>query len=567
MKRFDEKDIEQLKAALCTYSCHDYNSNINAWIMWNHVYELYTETHENYTLMLMICEGEPSWLMPLCAVEYRQEAMAAMMDYSNRHGFKFLLTTATDEFKRWCQKMGYPFVYQRERGRDDYVYELAMHRDLTGKKMQKRRNHYNAFLKEHAHDAVYETLKPSQFEEIDGFLEEWKNHHSHLQDIENEIIGIHRLFDQFEALKLCGGIIRINGKIEALLIASPIDEEMLEIHVEKVNHEIRGLSVAILKDFLTNVPKQYTKIDREEDLDLPELRKAKLDMHPLYRIKRFAMMPGEVKEQLADAKLLPQLQQLWVNSFPDETQASADFYFAHLYDPNLTYCLLHEEQLVGMLHLRPLTLSVHRQAVPALLIVGIAIDPSYQECGYMRVLLDRVIEERKDQILLIQAYDWELYKSFGFKESHHRRKTILRKMAYDGLPKQCDLCNDAQILLDLYNAYVQNKDGYRVRSLAYYTEYLIPYARLSGQVLIHRGEDGIDGYLVFEDTEKQRIVTELISHNQKAANAMMSCICDTEKEIEVIHFDEEIVGDSIDEPAMMSLNLPYSEENFISECL
>lgn len=567
MLKFNPQDYKQLAALFKQYNNHDFNSNICSWIMWDHVYELYMEIHENYTLLLIHMHDTWEWLTPLCDERYRHEAMDAMQRYSYEHHFPFVLCEVLDDFKRWCQQAHYPFVYQRERERDDYVYDIAQHRDLTGKKMQKRRNHYNAFIKENGSDYSFEPLAPSQFDELYVFLDTWKNNHSHIQDIENELIGIRRMLANFDQLPLLGGILRIHGQIEGFILASPIDDELIQIHVEKVNHEYRGLSVAILKCFLETLPAAYTKMDREDDLGLPELRKAKLDMHPIYRIKRFRILPGKAEIVPANDNLLPQIKNLWLNSFPDENPLTTAFYFDKLYDPKQTQCLLHDDQLVCMLHLRDMELMMDGKVTAAKLILGIATDPEYQECGYMRQLLTHVLDKNTQTPLLIQAYDWELYKPFGFETSYKRRKTILRKAAYEGLEKQCDCCEDAAALLSLYNEYVQDKNGYRIRDLSYYQDYLIPYAKCSGRILIHRSQDEIDGYLVYDESEDQLIVNELICRSQKTANAMMCCICDSDKEIIVYHVDDEIVGDTIEEPSMMSLHLPIHENNFISESL
>lgn len=567
MEKFNPQDFRQLQSLFKKYNNHDFNSNIYTWIMWDHVYNLYYEIHENFTLLLMHNDDVWVWLMPLCDNEYRKEALDVMFEYSKKHQFPFILGEVLDEFKRWCQKENYSFVYQRERERDDYVYDIAQHRELAGKKMQKRRNHYNAFMKENSENYAFETLNPSQYDEINVFLENWKNNHSHLQDIENELIGIRRLLADYDRLSLYGGIIRIHGKIEGFTLASPIDDELMQIHVEKVNHEYRGLSVAFLKCFLESLPDSFKKINREEDLGLPELRKAKMDMHPLYRIKRFIIQPGRVDLSLANDKLMPQIKELWLNNFPDENPLTTNFYFDHLYDHRQTQCLIHDDRLVCMLHLRDMELMMDNKKVNAKLILGIATDPKYQECGYMRQLLTSVLNKHNSTPLLIQAYDWELYKPFGFETSYKRRKTLLRKAAYEGLEKHCEMSADPQVLLDLYNDYVKDKNGYRIRDLNYYKDYLIPYTACCGHILIHRSDDEIDGYLVFDETEEQLIVNELICKSQKIANSMMCCICDSEKEIIVYHVDDEIVGDTIEEPSMMSLHLPIHENNFISESL
>ena len=112
------------------------------------------------------------------------------------------------------------------------------------------------------------------------------------------------------------------------------------------------------------------------------------------------------------------------------------------------------------------------------LIVGVATDPYYQGCGYMRMLMNHVLDESTFPFLLIQAYNWELYKPFGFEEAYlHFFSHFVRQGEANG-----ELCYDSIHLLKLYEQFTKNKDGWRIRNIDYYENYLIPYKSMDSEI-------------------------------------------------------------------------------------
>ena len=80
-------------------------------------------------------------------------------------------------------------------------------------------------------------------------------------------------------------MIETNGEIVAMTIAAPINERMVDIMVEKAYHEINGAYAIINRDFALNCLSQFEFINREDDMGLENLRKAKLSYFP-YEIRK-----------------------------------------------------------------------------------------------------------------------------------------------------------------------------------------------------------------------------------------------------------------------------------------
>ncbi len=64
---------------------------------------------------------------------------------------------------------------------------------------------------------------------------------------------------------------------------------MALIHIEKANPDIRGLYPFINQQFLVNEFSQVEFVNREEDLGIPGLRKAKLSYHPIRFVEKYTV--------------------------------------------------------------------------------------------------------------------------------------------------------------------------------------------------------------------------------------------------------------------------------------
>lgn len=478
MKKLDIEGIAQIQSFAAMANYEEYNSNIVTMFMWDHVYEVFYEVHEHFILILVNYHHRYGWMMPLCDEKYLKEAFNEMDAYSKSHHLAYEIHGMNQRLKDYCEENKIPFVYHNDINAQDYVYDIEMQRSLSGKKMQKRRNHFNAFLKEYENRFEYEDLKKSDEEEIFTFLEDWKSHHSDPVSIENEMIGIRRLFELYDELHIMGGLIRIDGKIKAFCMLSSLSERMIQMHVEKADPTIRGLYVAILKYALMHIDPKYTLLNREDDLGLESLRTAKSNLHPIYKIKKYLAYQGSTHIEKAKQEHLPQIQKLWHESFPDENKTTTAFFFEHLYHPNNTYLLMHDAKILCMMQMRTLTIMKDLQKVECGFIVGVATNPYYQGCGYMKQLMHYVLENSSFPFVCIQAYNWDLYRPFGFSEAY---TCLLSHFIKQG-ESHGERCDDAKHLLHLYESFVKNKDGYCIRDIDYYENYLIPYTKLDSEI-------------------------------------------------------------------------------------
>lgn len=89
------------------------------------------------------------------------------------------------------------------------------------------------------------------------------------------------VFNNIEAVGYLAAAIMIDGKIEALCVGGRINKNTITVHVEKANIAYRGLYQLINNEFCRHAAANVKYINREEDMGIPGLRKAKLSYKPV----------------------------------------------------------------------------------------------------------------------------------------------------------------------------------------------------------------------------------------------------------------------------------------------
>ncbi|MDR1847126.1 MAG: phosphatidylglycerol lysyltransferase domain-containing protein [Bacteroidales bacterium] len=182
----------------------------------------------------------------------------------------------------------YPnFTAQPSRDFYDYIYLKEDLAELKGRKYQAKRNHINQITK-HKYEII--ELSDSNFCEffaIQMFLlnEAKARNPEYANDYEEENRVIHYLLMNYKELDVLGLALRINGQGVAFSLGSPINKDTFDVHIEKATRD-NGTFALINREMANRIPSQYLYINREEDLGIEGLRKAKLSYHPSKMIEK-----------------------------------------------------------------------------------------------------------------------------------------------------------------------------------------------------------------------------------------------------------------------------------------
>lgn len=279
-------DISLIKKYLAKTTYEESNHNIITMFTWMDMYPLYKYVDENYMLVASVHNGEAFIYMPLCAKEYFIEATNKAHELFNECEIPFSISCVIKEYKDLLLTANDKYQVEDIRDGYDYVYKLENFKGFKGKKMQKKRNHLNNFLKLYADRYAYEDLNAENREEVKEYILSLE---AQSDTLIVERAGILQVLDAYEVLDYKAGIIKIDGKIEGFILASPLSDRMIQENVEKANHEVIGLSQALLSEFFKRNFSDYIYLNREDDMGIEKLRESKLSYHPEYLIEKYSL--------------------------------------------------------------------------------------------------------------------------------------------------------------------------------------------------------------------------------------------------------------------------------------
>ena len=171
------------------------------------------------------------------------------------------------------------FVFEHNRDRSDYIYETHSLIELKGRKFHKKKNHVNHFYENYP-NYRYETLSEGNQQELLATWNAWFAQSEPTQSLANEHIGICNAITHFADLNFRCGIVRVGGEIVAFSLGEPLNKETAVIHIEKANIHYQGAYQVINQLFLKHEWSDYRFVNREEDLGIEGLRRAKLSYQP-----------------------------------------------------------------------------------------------------------------------------------------------------------------------------------------------------------------------------------------------------------------------------------------------
>lgn len=179
------------------------------------------------------------------------------------------------------------FEVVERRDRFDYIYSVEALIALSGRKFHSKKNHLNRFYLQYP-DVVYESLSNANIPELIEVNNAWfANSNKDDEGLRFENLGINDALKSFEFLGLRGGLLRIKDEIIAFSFGEVLDSQMALIHIEKANTAFSGAYQAINQALLKNEFSSLVYANREEDLGIEGLRKAKLSYQPEFLLEKY----------------------------------------------------------------------------------------------------------------------------------------------------------------------------------------------------------------------------------------------------------------------------------------
>jgi hypothetical protein len=186
----------------------------------------------------------------------------------------------------FVERHGAGFKVEEDPGNFDYIYLRQELAELKGKKFDGKRNRIRKFESTFAHEyhALTRADVPGCFRLLEDWFEEKRNGDLYMRA---ERVAIIQALASFERLGLKGGVVKVGGRVEAFTMGGRLTADMAVIPIEIANPGLVGLAQWINREFVCREWGAYTFINREQDMNIEGLRKAKLSYQPVRLVKKF----------------------------------------------------------------------------------------------------------------------------------------------------------------------------------------------------------------------------------------------------------------------------------------
>ena len=282
----DKKWVDDLLSKRVYLSCEYCFGNH---FIWKNAYTIQiAKKNDYYIVSLHEEESGTSFLYPAGTGDVKP-VLVALEEYCDNEKIPFRMHSASEQDIQNLERI-FPGKYEfgSDRGYSDYIYHTEGLTKLAGKKLHGKRNHIARFKE---NNWSFEPITKDNVEDCIQMNNEWCRLNNHCQDqqLKDEFCAIRRSFKYFDELNFFGGLLRIDNRVVAYTIGERLNDDVVVVHIEKAFSDIQGAYPAINQEFVANMCQDYKFINREEDLGVEGLRKAKLSYRPIIVLEKFAV--------------------------------------------------------------------------------------------------------------------------------------------------------------------------------------------------------------------------------------------------------------------------------------
>ena len=220
----------------------------------------------------------------------------ALPDIAAGLGFCCYWSVPGDYIERYRDRLDALFTMEEQGEFEDYVYLANDLASLKGNRYVRKRNLIHQFQREFMNNGVRVHVEPitaGSAPECLAFLEAWCEQRD--CDVDGDIDlacerrAVITSLENLEALDFKGILIRIDGTVNAFGIASRLNDEMGILNYEKAFSDVKGLYQFLDNQCAKQLFAGYRYINKESDMNLPNLAHMKRSYHPVLRVKSYKL--------------------------------------------------------------------------------------------------------------------------------------------------------------------------------------------------------------------------------------------------------------------------------------
>ncbi len=254
--------------------------------IWNEYYHMETAQDGEFFYIRFNIKGKtPAYFFPIGSGNL-QNAIKKLDEYSKERNEKLKFMLVSEENKNKLNEL-YPdrFSFVSNRNCADYVYLTEKMINLSGKKLHSKKNHLNYFLQNYNFE--YKAVDTKELLDLCAdkayalVSKKEKNTNSF------ELGAMKSYFNNYFKLNQKGAVLLSDNEIIAMTFGEKLNDNMALIQIELADDNFRGAYQAINKMFCEKEWSDLKYVNREEDMGIEGLRKAKLSYKPQMLIEKF----------------------------------------------------------------------------------------------------------------------------------------------------------------------------------------------------------------------------------------------------------------------------------------
>lgn len=272
---------------------HQYQPETSEWtftnlFIWRSHYNFRWSTYGDWIILLGREESGPSFAMQPLGPRRRNKVVFSVLSWlRDVEGVPGPSIERADGRLAAELREESGFTIEAVRDHFDYVYlreDLAL---LGGNRYRAKRNHINKVTRSYAFE--YEPLEEKHLDACLDLQSKWCVLRRCDEDLSllGEWEAIREIAANFRTFDLKGGVITIDGKVEAFSIGELLNDTTAVVHIEKANPEMGELYTLINQQFAEKGWRDIPYVNREQDLGIPGLREAKLSYHPDHMVEKY----------------------------------------------------------------------------------------------------------------------------------------------------------------------------------------------------------------------------------------------------------------------------------------
>lgn len=421
-RQVDSSDSRLFEQIVLNTECHNCDMSFANIFCWQDSYKSLIAIWNGALLVRFTTDsGHTAYMQPI-GCQPTREIIDALAADAEQLGEPLRLFGLNEQ---WIEalRMLYPgsFAISHSDSNSDYIYLATDLAELAGRKYQPKRNFINRFVSRYNYR--FEAITAANIDHCRALNSRWCDQRKDICD-RGEQRALHRALDNFSALPLEGWILYVDHTPCAFAIGSAVNHDTFCIHIEKVDTTFEGAGAMINNLVAVELQHRFKYINREDDLGIEGLRRAKQSYYPVELLKKHSARLLSTTEV--------QMQQLWSEVFGDSKQEIDDF-FVKVYDPALAFTHSIEGQVVAMLHVVPLQQESEQVAY----IYAVATKERYRHKGIasalIRAALQTIDSGNYHRSILIPADEKsaKFYERFGFKSTGELFNSAQFEIDYD----------------------------------------------------------------------------------------------------------------------------------------